>query len=395
MKKCYFIGTSAVYDSDLSNYLKKKCEEIIEKEEQIEFWFFHLNGQFFDLCLSLVTLLKSQHPGKYIKIVRVHDPMRADSTDWSDFVYDTAFPLSLSDKNIYAPPTTTDPFLISTRFIQQQNKVERWILRQMDVVFAYYYPNLEDSVIAQIEYAQKFTKAEVIHIKFEKTEKRIQELSDSMFDERTQQILSMLKANVPKSEISKVIGITGSRIGQISHKAAREIRRELQKNGKKSKSEEMRCGLFHLSREANAFQLIVFESLLVYLVKSYRVSEFWIDKESCNTLYGAILASFCAIRATKAVSAKVVVNIPKNDLVAFGKAMDSYVPPYQNIVNLEIDTLDQSSFCKTMVSQCNCIITDFSSSDSRIFRELSANSECKYLFDLPKKRYQTDEQYEQ
>ncbi len=33
MKKCYFIGTFAVYDSDLSSYLKKKCEEIIKKEE--------------------------------------------------------------------------------------------------------------------------------------------------------------------------------------------------------------------------------------------------------------------------------------------------------------------------------------------------------------------------
>lgn len=80
------------------------------------------------------------------------------------------------------------------QYVQQANKIERWILRQMDIVFAYFYPNLEDSIIAQIEYAQKSCKAEVVHIHFDDTEKFIQEMAETMFDERTALILSMLTA---------------------------------------------------------------------------------------------------------------------------------------------------------------------------------------------------------
>ena len=41
MKKCYFIGMSEIFDAEIIDTLKEKCEKIIEAEDLVEFWFFH------------------------------------------------------------------------------------------------------------------------------------------------------------------------------------------------------------------------------------------------------------------------------------------------------------------------------------------------------------------
>lgn len=40
MKKCYFIGMSEIFDAEIIDTLKEKCEKIIEAEDLVEFWFF-------------------------------------------------------------------------------------------------------------------------------------------------------------------------------------------------------------------------------------------------------------------------------------------------------------------------------------------------------------------
>ena len=86
-------------------------------------------------------------------MVRVFDPVKDDSPeDWFIEAYNNDFPRSLPDKNVFAPAMDEGVAKFEHQYVRQANKVERWILRQMDIVFAYYYPNLEDSVIAQIEY---------------------------------------------------------------------------------------------------------------------------------------------------------------------------------------------------------------------------------------------------
>lgn len=138
MKRCYFIGMSEVYDEELISQLYDNCKQVIEGNAAVEFWFFRGdNDSFISSCIALVTLLKSNFPDKDIKMVRVFDPVKDDtSEDWFREAYNTSFPRCLPDKNVFAPIMEEGVAKLEHQYVRQANKVERWILRQMDIVFA-------------------------------------------------------------------------------------------------------------------------------------------------------------------------------------------------------------------------------------------------------------------
>lgn len=395
MKRCYFIGMRSIFDTDLMTQLLSHCETLVQQEDEIEFWFFGYAGESYAAsCLALVVGLKSKYPEKDLKIVRVYDPVKEKKpSDWYFEVNDTRFPFYLVDRYMYAPLMDEGIAKIEGRYAEQANKIERWILRQMDVVYAYYYPNLEDSVIAQIEFTQKYCEAEVIRVYNEETEQFIQDAANELFDERTSIILSMLKDGVTQREIGKAVGLSTSRIGQIGHKAARSIREKLIRRyggaivfkGKRS------CTLVGIKAECNAFQLVAFESLLEYLITVYRVNEFWIDEKSCNTAYGAILAKHCSGRPSHGVTAKVVVRLVEDKNDAWDRCIRSYVPPFGSVINLGIESLDEQAFCEELVRQCSCIVTDFSGSQAGMMKELCAKAGNKYLFDISRNSFSIEE----
>lgn len=393
MKRCYFIGLSSILDAELIDRLQEECEKLIAAEDKVEFWFsFSGADQFVGSCLTLATRLRTMHPEK-VKIVRVFDPNRESANDnWYREAFNIGFPRSIPDIEIQAPIADDGVSQDPKQFIQQYNKTERWVLRQMDVVFAYYYPNLEDSVMYQVEYAMRSCRAEVIHISFEDTENFIQEKADTLFDERTSTILAMLKENIPHREIGKAVGVTTSRIGQIAHKAARDIRQEVLRRGVRFKREKGRkCGLFCLNNEATALQLVVFESLVSYLSTKYQIEEFWIDERSCNTAYGAVLAKFCVHSSAKA---KVVVCLDENEPDAWEKCVDEYVPPFSSVVKHGLESHEWTDICEEMVRQCTCIITDFTAPDFPYIQELSEKASRKFFFDVSKKKYTVEEFHE-
>ena len=176
MKRCYFIGLSSILDAELIDRLQDECEKLIASEDQVEFWFsFSAADAYIGSCLCLATRLRTMYPEK-VKIVRVFDPNKESAKDnWYREAFSISFPRSLPDRSILAPDMNEGIERDPKQFMQQFNKMERWVLRQMDVVFAYYYPNLEDGLIYQVEYARRSCKAEVIHISFEETENFIQE----------------------------------------------------------------------------------------------------------------------------------------------------------------------------------------------------------------------------
>ena len=395
MKRCYFLGLNDIFDNGFMDCLYAECERVIAKEKEVEFWFLHGDGlSFGGSCLSLATLLKSAHPEKDIKIVRVYDPTNGRrSSDWYKEAYHKTFPLCVSDRHVYAPLMDEGFAKIQNQFVQQAHKIERWVLRQMDVVFAYYYPNYVDSVNHQIEYAHNSCNAEVVHIRFDDTEKLIQEKVNTLFDERTTTILTMQREHISNREIGKAVGVSSSRVGQIAHKAMHEIRRELMKRGMREKHAEIRkCGLLNLSDNATSFQLVVFKSLLEYLSDRYFVKEFWIDEKSCNTPYGAILAMFCASGSPVRSDAKVVLHIGEDETGRWEKSIAEYVPPYSSVVDIGIDSPEQSSFYGEIIRQCDFIIANLDNPESNVIRELCASA-GNYLFNTPREEFAIEAQY--
>lgn len=384
MKRFYFLGLDSIYDSGLVDSIYDEVESRIADEQQAEFWFFHVTKQFSGSCLTVALRLRSKYPEKDLQIVRVFDPVKDDEPeDWYREAFNSSFPRCIPDRNVFAPEMRDGVAQIERQFVQQANKVERWILRQVDTVIAYYYPNLKDPVAYQIEFAQRSCDAEVVHLYFDETQKFIQEQVDTLFDDRTKTILTMLQQGTSHREIGQAVGVTTSRIGQIAHKAARDIRHAMQKKGfMRQKKVERKCGLAGLSREATAAQLVIFESLLKYLSEVFNVTEFWIDKESSNSVYGAVLAKFCAFMYSSGPKAKVVVCIKEEDREEWDKAIREYVPPYKSVVNLGIESADWQSVCSEMVRQCECFIYDNTQPDAQFIRELCGVDKNTYLFDV-------------
>lgn len=384
MKRFYFLGMDSIYDYELVDRIYQEVESRIANEQEAEFWFSHVGNQFSESCLSVAIRLRSKYPEKDLKIVRVFDPVKYDdSDDWYKAAFDSTFPRCIPDKNIFAPEMGEGVAQNAMQFVQQARKVERWILRQVDTVITYFYPNLEDSVISQIEYVQRSCNAEVVHLFFDETQQFIQEQVDTAFDDRTKTILIMLQQGVTQKEIGKAVGVSTNRIGQIAHKAARDIRHTLQRNGfMRQKYVQRKCGLSGLCSEVTALQLVIFESLLKYLHDCFNVTEFWIDKESCNTPYGAVLARFCASVYSSAPEAKVVVCIKEDGNVEWNNAIREYIPPFKSVVNLGIDKADWHSVCEEMVRQCECFIYDKAHPDAKYIRDLCGKDQGTYLFDI-------------
>lgn len=384
MKRFYFLGMDSIYDYDLIDRMYQEVESRIANEQEAEFWFSHVGHQFSASCLAVAIRLRSKYPEKDLKIVRVFDPVKYDdSDDWYKAAFDVAFPRCIPDKNIFAPEMREGVAQNVMQFVQQVRKVERWILRQVDTVIAYFYPNLEDSIISQIEYAQRSCKAEVVHLFFDETQRFIQEQVDTAFDDRTKMILTMLQQGVTQKEIGKAVGVSTNRIRQIAHKAAREIRHTLQRNGfMRQKCVKRKCGLAGLCNEVTAIQLVIFESLLKYLHDCFDVTEFWIEKDSCNTPYGAVLARFCASPYLSAPEAKVVVCIKEEGNAKWDNTICEFIPPFRSVVNLGIDEADWSSVCGEMARQCECFIYDKAHPDAKYIRDLCGKDKGAYLFDI-------------
>ena len=392
MKKCYFLGIDEIFDNDLMDHLADECEKVILSDNQIEFWFLYgYSLSFGGLCLDLVTHLRSKFPEKNIKIVRVIDPIKGGSSPvLYDEAYDNKFPLCLSDRYVFSPLMNESGTNSEKFFAQRANKVERWILRQMDVVFAYFYSNLFDSVLSQIKYAQLNCPAEVVHIKFDDTENYIEELIDTLLDERSKKILFLLKQDLTHREIGKAISVSGSRVNQIANKSLRKIKHELRKRiTRTSRENDIKCALLGLSNNANALQLICFKGLLEYLSGRHGVKEYLIDEKSCNTPYGAILAMYCTEREFYGHVAKVAVNHNMNEVDQWDSYIKKYVPPYSSVIYFENDS---TVWVDELIRQSNFIITDLESPNAMIIRNLCA-LEDNYLFNILRETLDIEEYY--
>lgn len=88
-----------------------------------------------------------------------------------------------------------------------------------------------------------------------------------------------------------------------------------------------------------------------------------------------------------------MVRVKEEESEKWENCISDYVPPYSSVVNLGIDTDEWSAICADTIRQCNCVITDFNSPDAACVLEICTKSDSKYLFDIPKTKYEIDQQY--
>lgn len=366
--------------------LTSELDKLVQSGDRVEFWFYMVNRIFYQLALSRCIMMKTKYPEKDIEIVRVYDP-EADKDDWYSSAYNTFMPPCIPSRFVPAEVDVGKGRGNENWNTQRLNKVERWVIRQCDLVLAYYYPSLADSTNTQVEYAYGCEGKTVIPLYDEETDAFAVEQIMGL-DDRTRTVMLMLKDGSTQKAAGTAVGVSVGRVGQIVHKAGYAIHKAMVKRMFQSKERETehRCALVGLNNDATAFQLVVFESLLEYLQRYYRIKEFWIDQSCCDTAYGAILARYAArpsIVTSKADrAAKVFLTLPEEENGEWEAVLKRYVPPFTSVINIAADHQDWHSLCSEVIRQCDCIITDLSSPDAPYIQELCAHRESAFMFDL-------------
>lgn len=336
MIRCCFLGYSDNYElkDDLGEQISKAMEKLTRSGKRIEFWFTHVNTEYLKLCLSRVLLLKVRHPDCDIKIVRVFDPVREKENDWYRNTCGEHFPRVLSDKNVFSPVLNAGVEITSSNMIGQFYKVRHWVLRQCNHVFVYYYNILPDSSEGPfVESAMIQENTKVIQLGFPETGKFIREKADVFPDEKYRAVMNMIAIGSTLKEIGIALGVSGHKVRGITGKVKDSIAWELKKRRYDNSRKVRTCCIFGLNNTVSATQIVLFESLIDFLVRSYSVSEFLIDVKSSQTVYGAILAKNAYAKFCSGVNVNVFIS-EEMESKEWERFTQANVPPYHEIVNI-------------------------------------------------------------
>ena len=384
MKRCFFIGLGNISERGLQEKMAAELERLASAENQIEFWFYAVNRPFLLMALRHCVMLMTKHPEKDIKIVRVYDAEKNEE-DWYETGFNFIFPLCMVDRLIPAAVDAGSGKKNENWYMQQVNKVERWVIRQCDVIFAYYYPSLMATVNTQIDYARNAAAKTVVPLYSEAANafvlEQIMELED-----RSRTIFLMLIDGNTQKETGKAVGISVNRVGQIVHKAGHAILQTMQNQMGQAPEPKLarRCAIMGLTGEATERRLVIFESLLWHLSYYYGVTEFWIDMQCCDTAYGDILARYTAAPSLQADTkkSKVFLSLPEEDNGEWEAAVEKYLPEFTSVLNISAGNQGWPDLFREVIRQCDCFIAEPATPEGQLIQDLCAKKNHAVLFDI-------------
>ena len=366
MKKCCFIGIDSICDPMLGDTLYKELEQIIQTEQELEFWFEHIYS-FRTLGLLIVLRLKSQYPHKNIQVVRIYG---SDERPYQlKHIMDFGFPACIVDKRIYADLSS-----------ERVHNLKRWVLRNCDYIFTYTYPLLAESTMSRhIDYAKKLPGSKVISVSFDETNRMIKE-NCALLNDRHQTILQMLDEGKTQGDIRDVLGLSTTRVAHLIHDSRWALRATLNQHAFKISKPHV-CALTGLHDNPSAIHLIAFENLLRFLIDTCHVRQFWIDKKHWNHAYGAVLINLIAVNT--GVSASVMV-CADDDKHAWEHTVEAYEPFYSGIIALASDSTDTVAMYAEIIRQCDCFVFDSTCNETEtdLIRELCAQNRHITLLDV-------------
>lgn len=106
------------------------------------------------------------------------------------------------------------------RFIEHSKKIDRWISDQCDVLIAYFYEEIPDSLTSEIRRLKSKKTKTIIHICNPELAKELHQ-QISFLDEKQQRILLGLKDGRTYKSLGDELGVSATSIMQYSRKAVR------------------------------------------------------------------------------------------------------------------------------------------------------------------------------
>lgn len=231
MHKVCFIESSYVTGPIVMQRLKDELANLIDQEDQIEFWFTGCNYYLESAALLYILSLKEKCPDKQVDIIAVADPVKMESR--SNNIFDEkyeGFPPGAVTRVVYAPRIIgKSEANYQKRFMEHSRKVDRWMMEQCDTLIAFRYDNIPDTVNTEVDRLKKRTAINVITIFDPDVKEYVDGVIDTM-EGRDGAILRGLREGKTYQNLGDEFGVSLHRIRQISNRVLRHIFSDVRKN---------------------------------------------------------------------------------------------------------------------------------------------------------------------
>jgi len=229
IRVCFLSIFSAMDDFSIQT-LKNEIVRLAESDSQLEFWFTTCFESGEKALIQIIQETKALYPESQIDIVSIIDPIKYEKFTWEDFdEIRIGFPKGSVTKIEYAPRIEGKTEQIPNRFVEHYRKIERWIAEQCDIVFAFHYEGIPDYINNEVKRLKKKKTPKVISIYNPDVSKRINDYIDAL-EGREGIIAQGIRDGRTYKSLSNELGISINRVQQVSHKAIRQMFREIRKS---------------------------------------------------------------------------------------------------------------------------------------------------------------------
>lgn len=223
MVKVCFLNSFFRIDKVVVDRLREEMIKLAESDSQLEFWFFGSHDEFTKKAIQFIGELRSALSKSQIDIIVVQDPIKLEryAEDKSN-LDSSGISKGIISRYVMAPRIEGKVELRENRFVEHCRKVERWMMEQCDIVYAYHYDNVPHPANTEIKRLRKKNKPKVISIYDPEFRDKI-DLFIAGMEDRDGYVLQSLKAGKTYREIGEELGITINRVQQIANRATRKI----------------------------------------------------------------------------------------------------------------------------------------------------------------------------
>ena len=221
MKVC-FLNSFFRIDKVVENNLRDEMIKLAESDNHLEFWFFVSHDNFTKKAIQYIGELRSVLPKSQIDIIVVQDPIKLEKYADDEVCDMSGLPRGIISRYVMAPRIEGKVELRENRFVEHSRKVERWMMEQCDIVYAYHYDNIPHPANTEIKRLRKKNKPQVISIYNPDFRDKI-DLFIAGMEDRDGYVLQSIKAGKTYREIGEELGITINRVQQIANRATRNV----------------------------------------------------------------------------------------------------------------------------------------------------------------------------
>lgn len=211
LMKCVVVGSRNLYEPELEERLKQRIEELMQEDDEFEFWF--VGAEWFeDRCLNILRVIREERSDKRIKLIRLR--MR-----WEE----ECFPMKKEQAQEYDSLVLEDrPEPLGNAAMNQKHGMIRRMIRSSDAMLCCQYTGAFFDGESYLMCAQRAGVSIYNAVNQKMMDGRIQERMNLLTD-RERYVMDASYLGRTTKSIGDGLGVSANRIHQIRMKIYRKV----------------------------------------------------------------------------------------------------------------------------------------------------------------------------